>query len=247
MKQVFCILSFLLSLSGTSHAEPEQLHIGISTGYPPFYFFDDNNQPTGICIDVVNQVAEAMNVTVQYDSYPWKRMLEYGREGKVDAVLPLFKTLDREQFLIFPETELITEDNRFFTAKSNPLIYSGVLADVTGRKIGVMDNFSYGEEFDNTNFPNKLIAKTTEQLIKLVQNERIELGIGNSRVITYSARKMAAAEQIRFLSPPVTVSPLYIGFSKKKIDEDFVKNFNEQLHEFKGTVMYADIIQRYGL
>lgn len=47
-------------------------------------------------------------------------MLQYSKEGEVDAVMPLFKTLEQEQFLLFPKTALIDEDNRFFTTASNP-------------------------------------------------------------------------------------------------------------------------------
>lgn len=57
---------------------------------------------------------------VKFTGYPWKRMLQYGKEGEVDAVMPLFQTLEQEQFLLFPKTALIDEDNRFFTTASNP-------------------------------------------------------------------------------------------------------------------------------
>mgnify|MGYP001256878462 CR=1 FL=1 len=247
MKQVFCILAILLITSGPSCASVKQLHIGISTGYPPFYFFDENNQPTGICIDVINQVARLMNISVRYDSYPWKRMLHNGKAGVVDAILPLFKTDERKQFLFFPETELVSEDNSFFTAKSNPLVYSGRLTDMIGSSIGVLDTYSYGEEFDRINFAQKTIAKTPEQLISLVRHGRVELGIGNSKVITYTAKKITAANHIRFLSPPVTVNPLYVGFSKQKIGPDFVRRFNDQLRKFKETPKYREIIKQYGL
>ena len=188
-------LFILLALVGTAQADNNKLHIAIGSGYPPFYFLDANRLPTGICIDIINQVAHSMDITVQYDSYPWKRMLNYGKEGKVDAVMPLFKTDEREQFLFFPETDLIEEDNSFFTSRSNPIKYSGNLADVIDRTVSVIDKYSYGKEFDNTHFTNKTYAKNTEQLIKQVQNNRIELGIGNSKVISYFAKQMGAADK----------------------------------------------------
>ncbi len=89
MRHGLLIIVSILVLAATAHAEVKKLHIGISTGYPPFYFFDKNGQPTGICIDILNQLARAMNISVRY---PWKRLLNYAKEGKFDAVLPLFKT-----------------------------------------------------------------------------------------------------------------------------------------------------------
>ena len=98
MKKALVIFVSFFAIACSAHAEVTQLRIGLSTGYPPFYFFDENKQPTGICIDIVNQVAQSMNISVQYESYPWKRMLKYGEDGKIDAVMPLFKTDEREQF-----------------------------------------------------------------------------------------------------------------------------------------------------
>ena len=53
------------------------------------------------------------------------------------------------------------------------------------RKIAVLSGYSYGPEFDRTEFKNKIIVKENEQLIKLVQTGRVDSGVGNSRVIAY--------------------------------------------------------------
>jgi polar amino acid transport system substrate-binding protein len=245
MKKTLIIFISFFAISCPAYAEVTQLNIGLSTSYPPFYFFDENNQPTGICIDIVNQVAQSMNISVQYDSFPWKRMLKYGKEGKVDAVMPLFKTDEREQFLTFPETGLVNEVNNFFTSNSNTIKYSGKLTDVINLKIGVIDKYSYGKDFDKTDFTNKTIAQDTSQLILLVQNERIQLGLGNPKVVTYYAKKINAADKIHFLYPPVTTNPLFIGFSRKTVDQDFVNQFNKQLQKFIATKAYAEILQTY--
>jgi polar amino acid transport system substrate-binding protein len=245
MKKALVIIVVFFAIACPAYAEVTQLHVGLSTSYPPFYFFDENNQPTGICIDIVNQVARSMNLSVQYDSFPWKRMLKYGKEGRVDAVMPLFKTQERQEFLDFPETGLVDEANSFFTSTSNPIKYSGKLTDVINRKIGVIDTYSYGKEFDNTDLTDKTTVQDVNQLILLVQNKRIELGLGNSKVISYYAKKNNAADKIHFLSPPVTINPLFIGFSKKRVDQGFVDEFNMQLQNFKATKAYTDILQAY--
>lgn len=247
MRKTFYCLSFVLTFFfSTANAELRQLHIGISTGYPPFYFFTENQQPTGICIDVVRHVAAQMNVTVTFTSYPWKRMLQYGKEGVVDAVLPLFQTPERDEFLFFPKTALIEEDNRLFTSAKSTLNYAGDLAEIKNRKIAVVDGFSYGPVIDQTDFANKSVVQTTEQLILLVQGERVDFGIGNSKVVSYTARQMKIADKLRFLSPPVTVAPLFIGFSKAVSDPGFVARFSQQLQRFKQTQAYAEIVQKYG-
>lgn len=64
-------------------------------------------------------------------------------------------------------------------------------------------------------------------------------------VTTYLANKRNAADKIKFLSPSVTESPLYIGFSKKTVSVDFVTQFNKSLQELKATKAYSVIIDKY--
>ena len=232
-------------VASSSHADMKQLKIGISTGYPPFYFYTEDNEPTGICIDVVNQIGRQLGISITYTTYPWRRMLLSGKHGSVDAIMPLFRTPEREQFLFFPQTGLIDEDNRFFTAASGDSSYTGDLEDVTDKKIVVRDGYSYGPEFDHTQFKNKVIVQETEQLIRMVQSGRVDLGIGNSKVITYTAQKINAIDDIRFLSPPVTVEALFIGFSKETTAPDFVEHFDRLLRKFKETDAYQQIVTSY--
>lgn len=245
MKKFFLIITLIGALSNFCHADEKGIHIGISTGYPPFYFFDDNEKPVGICIDVIENVARQLNIAVQFSSYPWKRMIYNGKQGNVDAIMPLFKTDEREKFLIFPENDIIMEDNSFFALASCTLTYSGDLDDIINCHIGVVENYSYGESFDKKEIPKKTVAESGDQLIQLVLNRRVEMGIGNTMVITYLAGKIDAVDQLQFLSPPVTESPLFIGFSKKAISPEFVARFDKALQVFKSSKDYTAIIERY--
>ena len=244
MKRFF-ILLLILFYPFALHAEQKSLHIAISTGYPPFYFFNEKEEPTGICIDIIHQVAKAMNLDVQFSSFPWKRMIHNGKEGSVDAIMPLFKTAERETFLHYPANHLILEDNSFYTLQSSPLRYSGKLDDVLDRYIGVIQGYSYGEEFDNKRFKNKTAVGSDDQLIQLVLNNRVEMAIGNSMVVNYLAAQQNTAGKIKFLLPPVTENPLYIGFSKKLISAEFVEQFSQALEAFKATDDYTKIIELY--
>ena len=244
-KYLFLMIGFVLLVKSISHADTKQMTIGISIGYPPFYFFSKENKPTGICIDIIDQVAEKLGITVNYVSYPWKRMLLYGKNGTVDGIMPLFKTPEREQFLLFPDSSLINEDNSLFTTSTSSIAYSGRLIDMVDKKIAVIGDFSYGVEFDQARFKDKMIANDNEQLINLVLLGRADLGIGNSKVIMYAAEKMGSSRRIRSLSPPVTTEGLFIGFSKASVSPDFVTSFDQQLQLFKASPDYQRIIKSY--
>lgn len=245
MKRFFLALLILI-LPCTLHAEQSRLHIGISTGYPPYYFFDKEQNPSGICIDIIRHIAQQLHIEVYFSSFPWKRMIYNGKEGIVDAVMPLFKTEERSSFLLFPESSLIQEDNSFFTLKSSKLSYSGNLNDIAEYHIGVIDGYSYGQAFDtNDAIKHKAVTQGEDQLIQLVVNQRVDMGVGNSMVITYLAAQKNLAQKIHFLKPPVVENPLHIGFSKANISPEFVANFSQALEKFKSTDTYREIIRKY--
>ncbi len=104
MKYLLSLILFCcLLLNGILiNAQPKQLKIGTSTGYPPYYFIK-NGKLVGLCIDIINYSAEELGIEVVYEQFPWNRMLHNAKTGKVDAIMPLFKTKEREAFLFFPK------------------------------------------------------------------------------------------------------------------------------------------------
>jgi len=93
-------LTYLAMVLVIACALPTETHagdllIGTGVGYPPYYFVK-NNKSTGLCVEVINRTAHSLGMGVIYKHYPWKRMLYSGKVGLVDAVMPLFKTPERE-------------------------------------------------------------------------------------------------------------------------------------------------------
>lgn len=227
-------------------AETKEIVIGTSTGYPPFYYFDETIK--GACPEIIETVFQKMGYKVRFVQYPWKRMLFVGKSGKVHAIMPLFKTPQRETFLHFHKNALAYEDNRLFSLNPPPLKAFQNLMDLKPYFIGTIKSYSYGAEFDNANYLEKLETNDETHLIKLIRKKRVELGIGSKPVILHYARQAGmSAGQISFLSPYITRDALYLGFSKAKDTEKLSMNFSKQLKKFKATNGYKKIIQKYNL
>ncbi len=99
MRKFFCV-AFLLFFLITLHtpAWAAELVVGISTGYPPYYY-NEGSRHTGICVNLVNAVAKKMGLEVTYKVFPWKRLLLNAEKGDVDAIMPLFRTTAEYQKL----------------------------------------------------------------------------------------------------------------------------------------------------
>jgi len=250
LKKCAALILFLLVL-GTFCLLPTEgpageLTVGTSTGYPPYYFLE-NGVLTGACVEIVSLTARTLGLTVIFKQYPWKRMLHSGKTGRVDAVMPLFKTTERETFLIFPETALALEENHFFTRRAAPVRFTGRLTDIAPHPVGVVTGYSYGNAFDTATYLQKIITKNDLNLMQMFKYRRFAAGVGNRHVVRYFADKAGGIHDLVFLEPPLTRAPLYIAFSRQKGHTQLTAEFAQVLRDFKTTPSYRDILKQYGM
>lgn len=240
-------ISLVLSLlTVTIPVQAETLVIGVSAGYPPYYYKSDGIL-TGFCIDTVNAVAREIGIDVEYKVYPWKRLMLRAKNGDIDAIMPLFKTEERETYLIFKGLELAHELNHFFTTPDSLVTFDGRLESLESYRIGVVADYSYGEKFDSFNFPNKKITRDDKHLIKMFMHNRFDVGIGSRSVVKYHADLCDINLSIQFFEPPITKEILYLGFVKKRNRDQLADRFAQALQKFQATATHQRLIDKYGI
>lgn len=224
----------------------KEITVGVSTGYPPYYY-EHNGELVGVCIDLVNNVAQTLDLKITYKQYPWKRLLYNAQNGHIDAVMPLFRTAERDTFLYMENLDLVDEENSLFTWKNNKIKFDGSFENIQSYKIGVVTGYSYGEKFDRyVNF-NKVVTQNDKHLVEMFKHKRFDVGIGSQDVVMFNAKKENIADQIKFLEPHITKDPLYIGFSRVKGLEDLSRQFSAALNRLKSTKEYQVILENNGM
>ena len=242
--RAFVICVALCFWATTAWGAADEIVVGISTGYPPYYYEDDG-ELTGICIDTVNSVAQSMGLRIVYRKYPWKRLLFNAEHGHVDAIMPLFRTKERDSFLYFSNLDLVQEENSLFTWKDNDVSFDGNFDSIKSHSIGVVSGYSYGEEFDQFEHFDKVVTHNDKHLIEMFKFNRFDVGIGSRDVVLFNAHKEGISSRIRFLAPHITEGSLYIGFSRKLNHGELSERFSMALQDFKLTDAYQEILNKY--
>jgi polar amino acid transport system substrate-binding protein len=220
--------------------------------YPPFEMMTFDNQLTGVHIDIIRAVAKLTHTNIEIKSLPWNRALHLLSIGKADAITYIGKTAAREKFAIFHEgNTLSTAKNAFFTLKKNLPecnVYTGNLMQFKGNRIGIINGYSYGEEFDNANYLTKDDGANTEKLLfeKLIKG-RFLIGIANLNTIKYIAKNENLMDKIVFFKPYMQEIKQYIAFAKSDRHEQIAQKFASALTVFKTTPEYYKILTKYGL
>ncbi|WDP92730.1 MAG: transporter substrate-binding domain-containing protein [Desulfobacter sp.] len=244
MKHIL-LVSVLLFVS-TQVANAQSL-ITIVRGqdFPPYHFMDESGHETGFIIEVIQAVAEDINIGIKFKQYPWSRCLRMVESGNADAMMNLFKTAERERFMHFSNNILAYEINQFFKLNNTSLTYDGDLGALSSLKIGAIRNYSYGPVFDSAKLDNIYRLETETSLIKALLGKRCHLIIGNNRVIEMLVKQMGVENGVAPLFPVVSKEPLYLGFSKKKNHGGLSETFSRALGKLKRSNAYEKILKKF--
>jgi polar amino acid transport system substrate-binding protein len=247
MKKLFIIVTALFLITAGVCGAADRLTIVRGQDFAPYHFKDENNVETGFIVDLINRVAGQMGITVHYVQYPWSRCINMVKKGDADAMMNLFKTPERLQFMEFADNVIAYETNSFFAMADKGLTYDGDISSMTQLRIGTIRNYSYGEQFDRVHFPVNFELETEAQLLNALLNRRCDVIIANKLVINTMLTARGLAERVVPLFPDVSKDPLYIAFSKIKGHRQLAKKFSNQLKRFKTTPEYNRILAAYAI
>lgn len=243
---LLCSSMLVLCLAFTAHGG-QKLTIVRGQDFPPYHFLDQQGKETGFLIEIITQVGKALDLEINFEQYPWSRCLHLVKTGQADAMMNLFKTRERAEFMYFLDNILAHEVNRFFKLKSSPVSFTGDLASLGDIRIGSIRNYSYGKVFDETIGLNILRLETEKALILNLASQRCDIILGNEIVLQTLADQMETDKKIIPTGPGITNDPLYIGFSKARKHKDLAADFSRELNLFKTTPAHKKILRSYGL
>lgn len=241
MKKVLLfVFVCLVSFFSISYAEEI---IFVFEEYPPYEYLE-NGKFVGLDIDIVREVCKRIGSKPIFRVRPWKRCLLEMKNGESDAVLSLFNTPERNEFLYYPTEHLFFEQNVILARKERNLTVSN-LDDLKKLNVGIIAGYSYGEKFDHYKGITKESCKSPEEMLKKLDAGRMDVGIGNSLVCKYLNKKLGfdEIESIYILLN----DPMYVAFSKaSKLDgETLSKKFSETLKKMREEGFFEHIEKKY--
>jgi polar amino acid transport system substrate-binding protein len=243
MKNTVTIITLILLVCMNLARAEDLLIIGRSEeDSPPYYFGNE-----GFCVEVINAVSKSLNFKVEYRKRPWARMMLEAKNGNVDAIMPIYKTAEREAFLLFPPSEIAFDLMGMFyrTSLANEHTNSNLMLQT--HRVGVIRGFSYGAEIDSMTQLERDFSSDERNMVLRFKAGRFDLGLGNPIVIGHYARELEIDKDILFAKPLLLKSPMYLAFSKQGKNATFFALFSEELAAFKQSEAYKELSEKYGM
>lgn len=216
-------------------------------GYRPYYF-NENGTIKGAVIDMIERIARQLGHTARYEEYPWPRMQQYLKSGRVDMLPIYLKTQDRIKYATFPEVPSFYETYYFYALINKQRSFDGSLHSIAGLSVGEVRGYSYGADYDTFTLFKRIKVGSEGQLLGMLLRSRVDLIIANQAVIDNHMSKMEVTHKIERLLPMFAKTPAYFAFSKAVAgNEALAVEFSDALKKFVKTQEYRDILHKYGI
>ncbi|MGM0551899.1 MAG: transporter substrate-binding domain-containing protein [Bacteroidota bacterium] len=94
-------LSSLFRHTHVAGFQDSVIHAVGDYSYPPYEFLNDQGEPDGFNVEIMRAVAKAMDLTVHISMYPWVDVRDSIEAGKVDVVMGMYRTEERDRTVDF--------------------------------------------------------------------------------------------------------------------------------------------------
>lgn len=238
------VLLLFLLLNLVVQACPAQTISMVSNQWPPYV--DDAAPEKGLAVELVTKALQRKGYQSRLHIDSWQRALEGVQIGVFDATCAIWKTVKREQTLLFSEPYL-TNKISFIKKKSLTVDYTH-FTDLTGFIIGTLRDYAYDEKFTQSRALIKIPANHIIQNLQKLNQGSIDLTVGDERAIKYALQQYLPrhANSFEFLAPPLAYKKLYLAVSKSnKAAQTIIDDFNQAINEMKQDGSYDQIISKY--
>lgn len=235
------VIALLLAVAFTSAARAETWIVVCEENFPPYNFIKDQVK-TGIDTEIVLAVLNEIGVQADHQVYPWNRVVHMVDTGEADFAYQFVGTPER-----MAKYELVgpfrTGKTVFVTPAGRNLNYN-TLEDLKGLTVGIVQGFSYSQEFDSaTGFTKVASATNNQTLVRMVAAGRSDAAIGDYNTLRYLAQQEGVADKIAFLPKPHKEVPRYIAFPKSKADK--AERFRAGLNKLVADGTVAAILKKW--
>jgi polar amino acid transport system substrate-binding protein len=223
--------------------------------YAPFCFENQNGKISGIQPEIVQYIADKLNIKVKHELYPWGRSQIKVKHGHADAMLTT-PTPERFEYAIFAKEEtcpqiwnLFIRKNDIKMKKAIPSINS--LKDL--KQYNLIDFIGNGwtqtfmkksDGFTNIHF----VPDPASISLMLVKN-RGDLVISSSTLINYHSKNQGIRDQLKEyqINWPWTRFHQVIQVSRKSpwAKTGIIKAIDEATRKMKEEGVYMEILKKY--
>lgn len=190
--------------------------------FPPYQYYDDNGQIQGTDYLTVKAVVEKMGYKAEYIIDDWSKIEKMLIDKEIHMAFQVQKTPEREKLYYFSDK---LRDAKTVIVTSSDNIHHQNIDDlfVDGSKLGVIENYKYGDIIDSIEEGNKTNYKSLEDLLNEVDNGLISYGVADYGVYNFM-NKGNVYKNLVIMENLIFNRPLFVVFKDNMLRDQFNKH-----------------------
>ena len=222
----------------------EALTVTVGANHAPPYRIIEGGEPTGLYVDIFQEIADRLGWKVHYREAPFRRVLRMVQQGEVDVMLePLepLETAGRTELMEFVAPAFPPERRVFFYLNAENRIER--YADLYGRAIGTLEGASYFSRFDSDDRLLKEPAPRYENLMLMMQKGRVDVVIAPELVGLYTVEELGLDVKVSPFFVPGERS--YIAVAKNSPVLKYADDIRAALKLIELEGIHEDLVLKY--
>ncbi|MGL1862403.1 MAG: transporter substrate-binding domain-containing protein [Pseudodesulfovibrio sp.] len=243
LAMLFLVIFVLLGAFPSVCVAQDKLVI-YATNYPPYEFEQPEDGKRGFDLEVVEEALHRAGYEVEFQFYPWSRVMKKLKKNNILAALSCMRTPEREQFLAFSDPiSKLTEV--LMVRKEYPEPVPSRYADFHGIEIGSMIDWVFTEKLEKWGIPHD-VSPDEKVAIRKLADGRVDALLVALESTQYWVKSMGMPDTFKWKPVEGTFSEYNLCFSKEYPETPEVLSvFNEKLAEMKADGTYDAIHARY--
>ena len=224
-----------------------QLRIGTEGAYPPFNYYDSDNNLIGFDVDIAKALCEEMNAECTFVAQDWDGIIPALRANKFDAIIASMSiTPERDEVVDFT-------DKYYNTPPAIAVLKDSELTEATPEALA---DIIMGAQSSTThaNFAEKHFAETelrrygTPEEYKLdLASGRIDAAIDDVVVLSdwINSEDGACCKILTTLTPDPEINGPGAGIAIREGEDELKEKFNAAIDAIRANGTYDEIQKKY--
>ena len=158
------------------------MSFGMSSGYPPFCFYNNRNELVGYDVDVASEIAKRLGVQPKLIDTEWKDIINNLNAGVYDGIVSSMSVTDERMAAVNFSMPYYYSKSVLVVRKDSP--YKSH-ADMKGKIIGVEAGTMFESDTKKMGEVNIRTFNTSDQALKTLHNKLIDGVITDEIVANY--------------------------------------------------------------
>lgn len=239
---IIVILSHGLFVHGENTPKDSQRAYKFAGDYnhPPYEYVDKNGRFTGFNVDIINAIADIMDIEVQIIPMSWDNAVWSLDNGEIDGIIGMSQNEERLKKYKFTSSTVLNEQVIFVHKDT---IHITNIEELAGFKVAYQRG-DYNESI-LLKVPNvSLFPKIDqEEALMALANGEVDAVLGNKLVGLYHLQRNKLTDEIKIVGEPI--SAVKYGPAVSMDNEELLNILEEGLRLLKENNTYNNIYNKW--